>query len=350
MPGEYSRPERRRILRAVAWGCGHPVSTLVRLEDRPVDERMDFLREMSARLWVPMDFAGDDSPRAEFRVSGFGPLQVVVLDVTPLTVSRTSQHIEQADPDLLKAYVSRGGTSVITQDGRRAEMRPGDLTFYDTQRPYEGIIGTEPGQLVRGMTFMFPPSMLPLSRSRISELTATRIPATSGLGELTSQFLLQLARNVDHYTAAEAARLSTAALEVLATRLARVLEIRDWGTLETRQHAMLTTIQAFICQHLGDPGLSPAAVATAHHMSLRSLHQLFHDEGLTVAGWIRARRMERCRRDLSDPLLESQPVAAIAIRWGFSSAADFSRAFRAAHGMPPAEYRRSARIGKQPAL
>ena len=167
------------------------------------------------------------------------------------------------------------------------------------------------------MTFMFPPSMLPLSRNRISELTATRIPAASGLGELTSQFLLQLARNVDHYTPAEAARLSTAALEVLATRLARVLEVRDWGTREARKHAMLTTIQAFICQHLGDPGLSPAAVAAAHHMSLRSLHQLFHDEDLTVAGWIRARRMERCRRDLCDPALESRPVAAIAARWGF---------------------------------
>ncbi len=41
------------------------------------------------------------------------------------------------------------------------------------------------------------------------------------------------------------------------------------------------------------PQLSPAAVAAAHHISLRSLHQLFHDEGLTVAGWIRQRRLER---------------------------------------------------------
>src|ERR1051325_8931432 len=82
--------------------------------------------------------------------------------------------------------------------GRRAGVRRGDLAFYDTQRPYEGIMGTKPGQPVQGMTFMFPPSMLPLSRNRISDLTATRIPATSGLGELTSQFLLQLARNVDH--------------------------------------------------------------------------------------------------------------------------------------------------------
>ena len=90
-------------------------------------------------------------------------------------------------------------------------------------------------------------------------------------------------------------------------------------------------------------------IAAAHHISLRSLHQLFHDEGLTVAGWIRRRRLECCRRDLSDPALAARPVAAIAARWGFSSAGDFSRAFRAAHGLPPAEYRRSARVVKGPA-
>ena len=74
-------------------------------------------------------------------------------------------------------------------------------------------------------------------------------------------------------------------------------------------------------------------------MSLRSLHQLFHDEGLTVAGWIRQRRLEHCRQDLADPAQALRPVAAIAARWGFSSAGDFSRAFRAVHGLPPAEYR-----------
>ena len=71
-------------------------------------------------------------------------------------------------------------------------------------------------------------------------------------------------------------------------------------------------------------------------MSLRSLHQLFHDEGLTVAGWIRRRRLECCRRDLADPALALRPIVAIAARWGFASAADFSRAFRAATGwLPP---------------
>jgi len=196
---------------------------------------------------------------------------------------------------------------------------------------------------------MFPPSLLPFSRNKLNQLAAVRIPATAGLGELTSQFLLQLVRNIDHYSPAEAARLSTAALEVLATRLARELDTGEWVTPEARRHALLTTVQAFVHQHLGDRELSPTMIAAAHHISLRSLHQLFHDEGLTVAAWIRRRRLEGCRRDLSDPALASRPIAAIAARWGFSSAADFSRAFHAAHGLPPSEYRRCARVAKDAA-
>ena len=240
----------------------------------PADERVDYLHDVGARIWVPFTAVGEDVSQMEFRASGFGPMQVVLIDSAPFRVSRTPKQIEQADPDLLKAYlVCSGNKSVISQDDRQAVLSPGEFALYDTRRPCEQVQGTIPGRRLQLLTFMFPPSMLPLPRNGIRELVATRVPASPGLGELTSQFLLQLARNVDSYTPAEVARLSTAALEVLATRLARELDVGDWGTPEARKHAMLTTVQGFICQHLSDPGMSPAAVAAAHHLSLRALHQ-----------------------------------------------------------------------------
>jgi AraC-like DNA-binding protein len=322
------------------------MSTLIQMDHVPVADRIDFFREMTTAVWVPMECQPDLDAgyRAVFRASGLGPMQVVVMDIMPTTVHRTPQLISQADPDMLKMLlVCGGGASAVAQGGQQARLSPGEFALYNTRRPYEVRCGVddEPTQL---LTFMFPPSLLPLSPGRLRDLAAVRIPATSGVGELTSQFLLQLARNIDSYTPADAARLSTAALEILAARLAHELDNRNWGTPETRRHALLTAVQGFIQQHLGDPELSPAAIAAAHHMSLRSLHQLFHEEGLTVAGWIRRRRLECCRRDLSDPALAARPVAAIAAKWGFSSASDFSRAFRAGHGVPPAEYRRSARV------
>jgi AraC-like DNA-binding protein len=323
------------------------MSTLIRTDDVAPADRLDYVREITAATWVPMECRAETSNNywGIFRASGLGPMQVVVMDVMPITVNRTPKMIAEADPDLFKVLLACGdGSTVVSQDGRQARLSAAEFALYDTRRPYQVACGVDRDQPVRLLTFMFPPSLLPLSRSRLPGLTATRLSATTGLGELTSQFLLQLAHNVDHYSAAEAARLSTAALEVLATRLARELELDTWATPEARRHALLTSVQAFINQHLGDRRLSPGGIAAANHISLRSLHQLFHDEGLTVAGWIRQRRLERCRRDLADPAQASRSISAIAATWGFASAADFSRAFRAAHGLPPAEYRRSARI------
>ena len=322
------------------------MSTLIQVDHVPIADRIDFFREMTAAVWVPMEcHPGLDADyRAVFRASGLGPMQVVVMDIMPTTVHRTQQLISQADPDMLKMLlVCGGGASAVAQGGQQARLSPGEFALYNTRRPYEVRCGVD-DERTQLLTFMFPPSLLPLSPGRVRDLAAVRIPATSGVGELTSQFLLQLARNIDSCTPADAARLATAALEILAARLAHELDHRDWGTPETRRHALLTAVQGFIQQHLGDPELSPAAIAAAHHMSKRSLHQLFHEEGLTVAGWIRRRRLECCRRDLSDPALAARPVAAIAAKWGFSSASDFSRAFRAGHGVSPAEYRRSARV------
>jgi AraC-like DNA-binding protein len=327
------------------------MSTLIRTDQVSAADRRDFIRDLTATTWVPMECdLVRGNYRGEFRASGLGAMQVVVMDVMPIIVRRTPQLISQADPDMLKMVLVCGGNScVVSQDGRQARLTAADFAIYDTRRPYEVICGADGDLPTQMMTFMFPPSLLPLSRRRLGRLAAVRFPASAGLGDVTSQFLLQLARNVDHYSPAQAARLSAAALEVLATRLAHELDVEDWGTPEARRHALLTTVQAFIQRHLGDPQLSLATIAAAHHMSLRSLHQLFHDEGVTVASWIRQRRLECCRHDLSDPALASRPVAAIAARWGFSSPGDFSRAFRAVHGLPPAEYRMSARLVKSSA-
>lgn len=321
------------------------MSVTIHTTDVPAPDRLDLLRSQLGAVWVPMsarsDYAADYHGRV--RASGVGPMQVAVIDAMPITVARTPTLIDEADPDYVKMLLVRGGArSVVAQGGKRALLSAGEFAIYDTRRPYEVTCGVDGERPTHVMTFMFPPALLPLSQRWRRELSAVRIAATAGMGDLTSQFLLRLARNIDHYTPAEAARVSAVALEVLATRLAQELDVHDWGTPEARRHALLTTVQLFISQHLCDPGLDPSAIAAAHHVSVRTLHQLFHDEGLTVAGWVRQRRLESCRRDLADPVQAARPVAAIGARWGFASASDFSRAFRAAHGMPPAEYRRFA--------
>lgn len=94
----------------------------------PAGDRIDFIREMCTGMWVPMDISfdrlcerADVDLAGEFQASGTGAMQVVVMDIMPITVHRTERHIAQAAPDLLKAYlVGGGGPVVIAQGGSQA--------------------------------------------------------------------------------------------------------------------------------------------------------------------------------------------------------------------------------------
>ena len=108
---------------------------------------------------------------------------------------------------------------------------------------------------------------------------------------------------------------------------------------QSRRCVLRREIGSFIQHRLGDPGLTPAAIAEAHHISVRYLYQVFDTHQMTVAAWIRHCRLERCHRDLANPRLCSRSIRAVAARWGFSNPAHFSRAFRAAYGMSPRDHR-----------
>jgi AraC-like DNA-binding protein len=158
--------------------------------------------------------------------------------------------------------------------------------------------------------------------------------------ELDYRAAVQLA--VFTFPPASAARLSSVVLDVLTTSISERLHQDSAVPPESHRRTLMLRIHAFIEQHLADPELNPAAIAAAHHISSRYLHRLFALDDTTVAGWIRQRRLERCRKDLTDPFLRTLPVSAIAARRGLPDPAHFSRLFRGAYGLPPGDYRRAS--------
>jgi AraC-like DNA-binding protein len=322
------------------------MSTVIRTDHLPPAERFAFWREVVSQTWVPTECSTDDAVgfAAELRSSDLGAIQVNVVRSAPYHVRRTPRTIARADPDMVKIVMPLPGSTsrvVVTQNGGQARLAATDFALYDTSRPYDVRGGVRDRRSNAGaLTLMFARGLLPLPPDQIARLVAVPMTASEGIGALASRFLEQLATGIDHYRPAEAARLATSALDVLATRLAHELGGDRWVPPQTHKRALVARINAFIHEHLGDPELSPGTVAAAHHISLRYLHKLFQEQGETVAAWIRQRRLEACRRDLADPAQATRPVAAIATRRGFSNAAHFARVFKAAHGLTPQDYRR----------
>ena len=186
--------------------------------------------------------------------------------------------------------------------------------------------------------FRIPRAALALPETTVRDASAVRIGAGNPLAALTSQYLARLADDPVILGGGHGAALTVPTIELIRATLT-VQTGDDRHGREPLDGTRPARILADMRTHLGDPGLSPAEVAARHHISVRYLHRLLQREGLRFGEWVRRNRLESTRRELADPARTTTPVAAIARRWGFTDAAHFSKAFRAAYGLSPRDWR-----------
>jgi AraC-like DNA-binding protein len=231
--------------------------------------------------------------------------------------------------------LTRGSCRLI-QDGHEALLRPGDLTIYDCRRPYTMSFAE-----AHEISFlMFPTDRLRLPATAVERVLATPVPSSDSTASLVAPFLRRLVRNLDEDDGSVNQLLADNALDLLATLFGERTGTR--ADPDAARRSLLLRVCGWIEAHLDEPSLDPVTIAAANHVSVRYLHRLFHDDGTSVARWVRERRLDRCRRDLADPALASRCVLAIARSWGFDDAAHFSKVFKASYGEPPTAYRRRA--------
>lgn len=256
-----------------------------------------------------------------------------VVEAGKHAVERTPELIARGDAPYFKLSVQLSGTGMLVQDGREALLSPGDIAIYSTERPYVLEFNREFSTLV----LMFDHDALGIAPDTLSQMTAVCMRLDSALTRVITPFLTGLAANLDVLNGPAGTRLARAAVDLTTTLYAAELG----STASASPKAALTSsIMRYIDENLASTTLDPHGIAAANHVSVRYLHALFSEQGTTVSTWVRQRRLENCRRDLTAPEFADLPVAAIAARWGFIDAAHFSRAFKASFGCPPSELRR----------
>ena len=189
-------------------------------------------------------------------------------------------------------------------------MEPGSLAIYDTSRPYTLHFDDDFSSHI----LMFPASHMSVPHEGIRQLTATALGV-------------------------ESQRLTKNVIDILNTLFADELLEGSTRALWSRNQQVLR-IKEFIEQHLAEPWLNASAIASAHQMSLRSLYYAFEHEEESVTQFIRSRRLDNAKHDLTDPLQRNIPITTLARRWGFDDPAYFSRVFRKIVGESPTAYRK----------
>lgn len=280
-----------------------------------------------ARARAP--FAGEVASRS------FGELHVSLVRADAHLVRRLPNSIRPDDPRYVKLSLQLAGASEYTQDGRSAEIGPGDLVIYDTTRPY----AVDSHERTESLILMMPPAALSLSREHLDALTARRIAADSPVGEVAQPFLRQFAERFEEFGEEDGGRLIRAFLGLVDAVLHH--ELASLGPPPSD----FDRVRDYIERHLCDDDLTPAKIAQEHFISLRSLQYLFQDRGTSVSQYLRNERLARVSLDLASPAFRDEPIGRVAARYGFLVPASFSRLFKDRFGAAPAEWRRRALAG-----
>ncbi len=291
-------------------------------------------REFAAEFFAPlrMSFPPGHDFRAEVHQVAVGDVHLHDMVTDPHIVTRSPDLISGNEAAFCKLSLQLAGTSRLAQDDRECVLYPGDLALYVTQRPYE-LSYTEPQH---GLVVHFPASYVQMPPDQMSMVTARPISRDQGLGKVAVPLFEQLAQNMDLLHGAHAMNLIRSALDMLVTVLSA--ESQEHGQ-DLADSFLLHEAMSFIEHHLSDPDLGPSRIAAHLYVSVRQLHSRFASHRLTVASYIRNRRLQAIRQDLANPLLSNETVHTISARYGLLDPSHVSKAFKAEYGESPSVYR-----------
>jgi AraC-like DNA-binding protein len=314
------------------------VAVTLRIADIPARDRVEFLYDTIWNHVLPVEMTFTPDPadiEVDFRVSQAGPVNFSSARSSANALHRTSALVRRDHIPQVFLAVQVAGTTVVEQAGNQAVLRPGDMTVYDSTRPYT-LQNRDETEL---HYFRVPRDALALPQRRIDPLLGVRIGADANpLAAAVSSFFTTLADSsaLDRPDAAGA----VAEPSVQLVRALLALHADDDGLAHDPLHASLALrVQQYVRDHLHERDLTAKRIAAAHHVSVRHLYATLARAGISLHTSIQQQRLEECRRALRDPRCAHMAVATIGSRCGFVDPSHFGRLFKAAYGMTPNEWR-----------
>ena len=312
---------------------GHTHST----EDVSSKEKFEYWNDLVCDEFIQLDCSGKQQGEFKGAIRGheIENLQISEVSADPHHVARSKKQIAKSTESEFLLSLQLEDIGTVNQDGRIAELYPGDFALYDSTRPYE-LHFEKP---FRQIVLQIPYDPLAERFTRPEHITARRISAQTGVGALTSQFIQSVASRIDTLSPQDRRVVTEHIIELVALSMGSMSTLREVDGQSIARTAMLERLQQYIEVNIRDPRLSPSLMAKQHQISERYQRMLFASIGTTVTRYILDKRLESCRAALINDELTDYNVKQLAFNYGFNNAAHFSRKFKEKYGISPREYR-----------
>ncbi len=239
-----------------------------------------------------------------------------------------------AGGDFLQFDLQVRGTGCLRQDGREVRLAAGDLSVFETSKPFRWQFDAE----FQTFVINVPKDMLPEFSAAAGPYVASVIRGHSPLGRLVRDFVAQLVPVVDQVDTATGERLVRAMLELLQGAVRSLGSQGEPLSAEGGAPA-LAVARRYIEDNFQDGALDVGSVARHARVSAAHLQRLFRATGESVGDCIWQQRLQHARALLESPALADWSLARVAMEAGFGNLAHFSRRFKSAFGASPSAYR-----------
>jgi AraC-like DNA-binding protein len=262
---------------------------------------------------------------------------IAKIKATPVIATRHKTELETSPSECVYASYVLSGELHIRQGRHDFTAGRGDLVVYDSRYP---VVMTEKsaGQF-ENLSFRIDRDQLRSVENSDDALSCALIsaekmiaPLAGCLGYFSENFLALPA-----FEAASLFEVFGALLPVATLALAR--EHDTSAHSDVAQRALMRELLEYIDANLDAPELSPRSAAAELGISLRYVHKLFAEKGMTFCGHVTSQRLDHVRRDLSLPAFRHEPIYALAARRGFADASAFNRIFKERFGLTPGQAR-----------
>ncbi|MEQ6896366.1 AraC family transcriptional regulator [Microbacterium sp. KR10-403] len=263
-------------------------------------------------------------------------LDHIRIDAPRHVVVRTAAHVARMPAPMHIMFVQHGGRSILhPSDGSDPFVfEPGDIGYWTSELLYRWEF-TGPFEL---LMVRAPFAAVDLSPAALRPLIGHALPSDSGIARLVVPFVEEVLADPALLAGQSGTRIVQNVVGLFTTMLAGAL---DLAAAQDRSAPAFLRVIEHIAAHLPEP-LDLRRIAADNDMSVRYVQTLFHERGTSVSEWIRMRRLERARQALADPTLTGIGVGQLAASCGFADQAHFARAFRAAYGESPTQWRERA--------
>jgi len=301
------------------------------------DQLVDSVR--SAHVSVETGMQGEPIQNFTCRELPLGRLELFDIRIDPIAIYRRTEDIDKdANDDVLLATQVEG-TVVVREGDVEFTQHPGSLALMSAGEPYTIIHMHKSHRLVLHIpSEIYRERILAQQEQRAFR---PRLMPACGLATIVHDMLKSLAFEADKLARTEQYTLAESLLNLTAAMLRSEVD-QDYDQQHAKQSALFRRILEFMEANYMDCELTPEKIATANGISIRYLHSLFQQAGMTVSKWIWERRLKATREDLLDPGMAHMRVSEIAYRRGFNDPAHFSRAFKSRFEISPSKLRQVA--------